>query len=359
MLEPNQFIKPPFQPSVSLFDQKRVGRETKRWAWFAGDVIPARRKKEIGGWLQWGGEETNSPCIQKFFRGFIPRGLPALLETAPDWMPEELLRNSGGEVWNGAILNEEQIKNRLSFVPIFPGDGLNNILNRSNNDEDGKKGIVELTGLAGKSWEECHSDGSGLLDILEVSFYGDGIEPTLRGLKEQITHAVVPSLGIDVGQLKSEMLSGCEEFHDWGLSKINRENTQLRQGTKADWVYTYSPLAELLLVQLELQRQDQPFAELAKLTADLTRAVQPQQNGMSAIDLDMLDRRFEDRIEARLAQARKADADRIAELEARLEASEPAELNGEALAEALRSNERPASIHHKTWEKMRREAGLE
>lgn len=321
-----QTARPPIQPSVEFFDTKTVGRETFRWLFFPGDVIADRRKKEIGGWLAWGGEETNSACLQKFFRGFIPRGIPALLETGADLMPEEQLRNLGGEIWSGMKLNDELVKNRLSYVPIYPFDARNSIIAKANNEDAGRKGIVELTPLVGKSWLECHTlDGSGLLDVIEGAFYGDGVEPTLRGLEDQIRYGKA-NVPIDLGALKAEMLSACDDFRGWGLAKLGLEHANLAQGTHpAGHVFRYSPLGELLLVQLEVQRQDQPFAELAKLNKDIGETVKVAiegRGGMSASDLDLLERRFEDRIEERLAAARKVDAERIAELEARLEAKE-------------------------------------
>lgn len=318
-----QMTRPPIQPSVEFFDTKTVGRETFRWLFFPGDVIADRRKKEIGGWLAWGGEETNSACLQKFFRGFIPRGIPALLETGADLMPEEQLRNLGGEIWQGMKLNDELIKNRLSYVPIYPFDARNSIIARANNEDAGRKGIVELTPLVGMSWAEAHS-GDGVLDRIESGFYGDGMEPTLRGLEDQIRYGKASTGSVDLGALKAEMLSSCDDYRGWGLAKLGLEHANLAQGTHpAGHVFRYSPLGELLLVQLEVQRQDQPFAELAKLNKDIGETVKTAIEGrgsMSATDMDLLERRFEERIEARLAAAREADAKRIAELEAKLSA---------------------------------------
>lgn len=345
--------RPVIQPSVQYFDTKRVGRETKRWVFFAGDLIVPRRKQEID-WLRPGGEETNSGCLQKYGRGFIPRGLASLMEMGADLMPEEQLRNLGGEAWSGMSLNDELIKSRLAYVPIFPGDGLNNLLNRAQNDEAGKKGIVELTYLAGKEWEECHNpQGTGILDLAERAIYGDNliVPPTLKGLETQIRQANIPT------DLKEGKLQSCHEFGLWASVRIGIEHTLLRQGThKEGHVYAYSPLGELLLVQLDIQRQDQPFAELAKLNKDIGEAVkvaiEGKPNGISLEDMQMMKSLFEDSIDSKLAAARKADQERIAELEAKLAAKEsPAEydINGE----------RPAHIHWKQWQKMRKDAGLE
>jgi hypothetical protein len=354
-------VRPRIQPSVEFFDTKIVGRETVRWLAFAGDVIVPQRKKQID-WLQVGGEETNSPCLQKYGRGFIPRGLSAYVEMGADHMPQEQLQNVGGGVWQGMSVNGQEVKSSLPYIPAYPADSVSNILNRSRNDAGSggiSKGIVELQSLVGRKWAECHSADfkSGILDIIENSFFGDGIEPTLRGFREQIRRGKVSeTLPIDVGKFKDEWLLSCEEFSLWGLSKLDLEHTQLKQGTHPQGhVYTYSPLARVLLAQLEVQPQDQPFAELARMTGDIGRSVASametrEPSGMSAIDLDMIDRRFEERIESRLASAREVDAKRIADLEAQLAAKSPDyDLTGE----------RPEGVHPQTWKRLKREAGLE
>jgi uncharacterized protein YllA (UPF0747 family) len=72
----------------------------------------------------------------------------------------------------------------------------------------------------------------------------------------------------------------------------------------------------MLLEQLEIPRQDQPLQEMSKMVNSLVHNQNqaPQAQGMSAADMDM----FERRMDAKLAQAREADARRIAELEQQL-----------------------------------------
>lgn len=332
--EISRIPRPVIQDSVRYFDTKKVGRETKRWMGFAGDLIIPARKQQID-WLRPGGEETNSGCLQKYGRGFIPRGLSSLLEMGADLMPEEHLRNVGGEVWSGMALNEEIIKNRLSYVPIYPGDGLNNLLNRSQNDEAGKKGLVEHKSLVGKEWDECHTpDGSGILDIIQQAAFGPDvvIPPTLRELKEHLLNfkADVP---IDVDQYKTEWKQSCEEFELWASVKIGVEHTLLRQGSiptvnptgagmlsHGGHTYSYSPLAELLMVQMGIQRQDQLSAHLANQNiADAVRmAIEGRPNGVSLEDMLTMRREFEGSIDSRLAAARQVDQERIVELERQL-----------------------------------------
>lgn len=319
-----QFIeRPAFQPTVRLVDKRTVGRETKRWLYWGLDVIPPLRKSQLKGWYLHGGEEVGTICLQKHGIGFIPRGLPALLETAPDFMPEEQLRNVGGGIQQGLIVDDAsqasgilEIQSRIPYVLAYPGDARTSVLVKADNHPCGKKGIIELASLIGKEWDECHNeDRTGVLDIVEQAFFGDGIEPTLRGLEEQIKHGKVSELlSIDVGRLKDEQLESCSFARGWGLAVLSLEHANLKQGTHpAGHVFEYSPLGRLMLSQLEVQPQDQPFAELAKMTGSIAQSVESAMNrphpdqgngGMSMGDAIELGRRLA------LAEAR------VAELEA-------------------------------------------
>lgn len=365
--------RPVIQPSVGYFDTKRVGRDTKRWIDFAGDLIIPARKMQID-WLRPGGEETNSGCLQKYGRGFVPRGLSSLLEMGADLMPEEHLRNVGGEVWTGMKLNDELIKNRLAYIPIYPGDGLSNLLNRAQNDEAGKKGLVEAKSLVGKEWEDCHNaDGTGILDIIERAAFGPNvtIPPTLRELKDCLMNfkADVP---IDTDEFKEEWKQSCEEFELWASVKIGVEHTLLRQGSiptsnptgvgmlsSGGHTYSYSPLAELLMVQLGIQRQDQLNAQLSnREIADAIRlAIEGRPSGITPEQMVVMSQVFEGSIDAKLAQATAAYQQEIAELKVKLAGkSDAPEINPD---DYDLTGERPDSVHWKTWQKMRKDAGLE
>lgn len=300
-----ELTRPQIQPSISYFDHRTVGKNVKRWVWFPGDTIIAGRKQDID-WLRYGGEETTSPCLQKYGRGFVPRGLSAMLELGGEPLPTKHLGEMAAVAWSGIALNEEIIKSNLSFVPVYPGDALATLRAYYMNDQGLRRGLDEDSALLGKEWEECHNrQGTGILDVIERAMYSDGMEPTLRGLEDQIRFARIDDNRVDIGKLKEDRLRMCSEFRLWGETKLAQEHANLKLGTKGEWVYAYSPLAELLLVQLEISRQDQPLAEMAKMHRDLMTR-EPQPTGMSAQDMELIERRFEERMEERLAAARAA-----------------------------------------------------
>ena len=313
-----ELTRPQIQPSINYFDHRTVGKNVKRWVWFPGDTIIAGRKQDID-WLAYGGEETTSPCLQKYGRGFVPRGLSAMLELGGEPLPMKHLGEMQSVAWSGIALNEETIKSNFGFIPVYPGDGLATLRAYYMNDQGLRRGLDEDSALIGKEWEECHNaSGTGILDVIERDMYGDGIEPTLRGLEDQIRHLKTQETRIDIGKLKEDRLRMCGEFRLWGETKLAQEHANLKLGTKAEWVYAYSPLGELLLVQLEVTRQDQPLAEMAKMHRDMMSREPAAPQGMSAQDMEILERRFEERIEERLQRAREADQRRIAELEAQV-----------------------------------------
>lgn len=315
-----RLIRPEIQPNVRLFDARTKGKLTPRWLFFPGDVIVPKRKQQID-WLSLGGEETDSPCLQKYGRGFLPRGLTSLCEIGQMPMPQEQLANLGSDIWTGIDYEGSELNGgrKLGYVPVYPADGAHSIVRRSLDGKGGAGGIVEIEDLLGRDWPECHNDaGDGILDVIEMAFFGDGMEPTLRGLREQITHGQIKiDLGVDIGKIKAKKLLACDLFEEWAGEKVKEEETKLRQGVHpAGHIYTYSPLAELLLVQLERRRQDQPFNELAELNTQMGEniakaiaGVAPaQSSGFSAEDMIEMGRKLA-LAEMQLAEANKKLAD--------------------------------------------------
>lgn len=273
-VEERKVATPQVSPDVRFYDAKTVGRELNRWLFFPGDVIVKRRKDEIE-WLAAGGDEVNTPCLIRYGRGYLPRAFVTPLELgaefiAPDALPPGVVSQTGIEV-NGVA-----IQSNLVQIPVYPGDALTNITMKSMNDQGRRRGIVEISSLKGKKWAECRSFDpaeQGYLDVLDRVYFGDGREPTLRGLEEQIKQGsrAFPESAKDA----EEMLRACMEFRDWALNKLEAEHTRIRATpTPGSEAQTYSPLGELLLVQLEIERIDQPMASLANQNAQLGQHLQ-------------------------------------------------------------------------------------
>jgi hypothetical protein len=331
-------VKPEIFDSVGFFDTRVVGANVTRWVFFPGDLIVPERKAEIS-WLQTGGEETPNPCLQRYGRGFVPRGRAAILELGGEPIPMQHLGDLQAVAWQGIPLNPEAVKNKFGFVPVYPGDGLRILRRYSMNPI--RKGMDELTVLQGKSWEECHTpNGDGILDVIEGEMFGDGMEKTLRGLEAQISAAAINDSRVDIGKYKAEALRMCGEFRNWATRMISVEHGLLKTGHVGEWQggwsYAYSPIVEMLIEALEMERQDQPMQAMSKMVAQFaSNQNAPQSQGMSAADMDI----FERRMDEKLAAARAADAARIAELEAQVAAqpTEAAMFTCEACGEEMKT----------------------
>lgn len=348
--------KQAFEP-VNYFDHRTVGAQIVRWVFNPLDLIIPERKSEAK-WMMNGGEESPTPCLRRFGNNFMPRGLPAILELGGDPIPMRHLGDLQASAWAGMPLNEHAVKNNFGFVPVYPGDGLK-VLRRyaMNNGERIPKGVDEVTALLGKEWDECYNGenyceacqvayppslshciidscnqpltripGTGIMDVVMQAAFGDGIAPTLRGLEEQIRHAKVNDSRLDYGKYRDETSRMCNEARIWAERKVGTEHSLLRKGsipessdavgTRGGWAYAYSPMCELLLDQLEIPRQDQPLTEMARMIGQQSQQPIIVQTPAPApvFDADA----WEQRMDAKLAEARAADAARIAELEAKL-----------------------------------------
>src|SRR5262249_13847940 len=175
--------KPEVFESVNYFDKRRLTNAAKRWVWFPLDVIVPERKSELS-WLVVGGEETSCPCLQKYGRGFVPRGRAAILEMGGEPIPLAHMGELQTSAWEGGLGDN---RHRFAYVPVYPGDGLRLLKRYAMNDGGMRKGMDELEILQGKEWEECHTpQEDGILDVVERAQFGDGMAKTLRELEDQI-----------------------------------------------------------------------------------------------------------------------------------------------------------------------------
>jgi len=357
-------VAPQVSPDIRFVDSRTAGRELNRWIVFPGDIIIQRRKWEMD-WLRAGGEELNSPCLLRYGRGYLPRGFITPLEMGVEFFPVDNLppgvNYSTGLELDGVPLEQKRPTEagyrspNLAQIPVYPGDALSNIMAAAMNDQGRRRGIVEISSLKGKEWKELRSFNpgeKGFLDVLDEVYFGDGREPTLKGLEDQITQG--KTTFPESAEIADQMLRACFEFRDWAMSKLDQEHTALRATpSPGQEPAKYSPLAELLLVQLEVERMDQPMKSLADQNLALGHHLQSALQGIASQNqgFDM------ERFAQIMADARKDDAQRIARLEARLASLQPA-TESDAVTYDL-TGERPEGVHHKTWEKLRRDAGLE
>lgn len=269
---------------VKFFDKRIVNKQNERWLGSLGDFIDPERKLQLD-WARIGGIELNTNCLQRFgnTKGFLPRGYIAPLELGADPMPEEQLRNLGGGQQWAAMVDGVVVTTNLQFLPTYPGEAYDSLSNNAFVDRAAggiRIGVTEFPTLYGMKWEDGHKpDGSGLIDRMYKTFFPDlKRAATLSGIQAQIKSGYEHDPAFR--EIGDRWVQSGEEFRRWGMRRVEMENMLLRTGVHSSGhAYQYSPLALLLIDQLELQRQDQPFAELSRLTGEIGRSVQFAMNG--------------------------------------------------------------------------------
>jgi hypothetical protein len=247
--QPYSFEQAPY----TLEDPNTISRDKPRYLFFAGNVIDPRRARERAPSdpLRHGGEEiaTRTAVVTN---GFLPRCFITPLTVAGEILPEELapegvdkfrVRTEGDTQLEGVHGRISGFAKGLVAIKVYPGDDVVNILSGGTNNTDNiRKGIVELTALRGMEWSDVKA--SNLQQAIFPTF--PQLPQTLREVEDQIRAARAKHQDSDLFQSVCDgMLDSCSQFRDWANARIETEHTLLRVGTTKDGhVYTYSPLGE-------------------------------------------------------------------------------------------------------------------
>lgn len=256
-----------------------IDPEATRYLFFPGDILGVRRKQEMKGLsaigisdngqpfqiLQNGGDEVGSACLVRT-KGFLPRAFITPLETGAFWTPPELLP-AGYPAFSGVYDPLAKGSKHLVGEKKFPGEAVHWVLSASQNEMGMRRGAVELLPLRGVQWDEYQRSG------LQKIFFREypRLPAKLSELEFQISAA--PSQDPDARAIRDQMLMSCEEFREWGISKLAIEHNLVKIGTLADgWTYSYSDLARSLMEQLDITPQDQQFATVAKMQEEMAKS---------------------------------------------------------------------------------------
>lgn len=239
---------------------------------YPGNVIDPTRSRQLHH-LRFGGDEYAVPQLLRTKQS-IPRLCLTPVETAPVWMPREMIQegaeqfapppmNMQAETFADSMLLHNMSRGRTPGVKAWAADGLMSIITVANNDVHGPKGVVELTALKGMTvdrpeWRE-----------LQVLFFGGmpdltkagGVAPanwpvTLNGARRLI-EVGLKSSSSDIVQITGEqMLAACDAFYYWGLAVINKAKQLAKTPASAGYVVELPPLARLLADQLEIALEE-------------------------------------------------------------------------------------------------------
>jgi hypothetical protein len=263
-------------------DSEGVSKEAVRWLWYPGDALSPRRKRELKDayalGVQFngkpfpiysnGGIEVNTPCLLRT-KGVLPRGMFAPMEVGAIWMPAELLPD-GSETFKGVFTEGAIWTPMLPGLKAFPGEAIRSVMTVAQNDQGVSQGVVEITALQSKSWQEVEALGA------QYHFFPawPKIPATLRELEDLIRAGVVRASTSTFEQIGEEMLSSCDQFRQWAMERIKWEETLVAVGTtKEGWTYRLSPEAEQLMAQLEITPQSKALLEAAQLQGQLNKSI--------------------------------------------------------------------------------------
>lgn len=254
----------PFNDEVLNFiPSASVNKRLSRFLWYAGDVVPERRKYDFkDGDRDAGGEEIQSRCLWRV-KGYLRRGRITPLEIGPEWHSKEELAETDVQ----AALNAGQVtigekSGRPEFYGIdtLPGDEIASITAPDDANNGIARGIVELTALMGHEWVQDAQLGTDATIWRLQQFFMPQypiIPVTLRELQGQINSASGGLEGFNDRDLQitnEQMNASCDDFRMWGTNFVEGENQLIasRVGV-GGFTYKYSDITKVLMKQLEIQ----------------------------------------------------------------------------------------------------------
>lgn len=265
----------PLQPPVGT-----VRKEETRYLFNALDIITPKRKRDCRR-LEKGGHEVQSFCLQRT-RGFIRKGRVTPLEMSGEAILEENAPDDSsifpinnpdtplGE--NARVMIGSQ--SPLVAIPAYPGIELPNILNGSANTVDSMRFcLVEIKALTGHRYQP-RQVAPGVVfdpDIWELQNLIFPNYPEVPVLLTEFRACIEKAHREAVGDntlqsILEDMLTSCEIGSIWANERIESEHRLMRQGALASgFAYVYSELAEVILPQLGLPRQDQELKTIGEL----------------------------------------------------------------------------------------------
>ena len=259
-----------------------INREDTRYLFIALDLIEEQRKQEQTEY-EHGGEMIQGFCSFRT-RGFLRRCRITPLEMGLDPQPRDLIAEGASVVTIPIPLPERQAAlTGLShaeqvFVRVYPGEEINSILYNQHRME---RGVVEIKALMREPWDKKK------MDDLQRFFFPTypNLPGTLREIEELIRAAKARTGDEMLRSIADDMLLGCTRSRQWAMTVLENEHGNVRKGTNAAGeAYTYSPLAQVLLPQLEVQRQDEGLKPLAELTRGMFQSAQAQAQQQPAFD---------------------------------------------------------------------------
>lgn len=389
--------------------QASVDNEQPRYVTFIGSLVD-RQTQADRPWTKGGGIGVANPCL-RYVKNFIRKGrITPVLKDTHDFRPADLVKKAheGDTSFFPQVIppgyvapvNESGVPTKVGYMMgkvVLPGEQIDAIVNGSSNVLGGvRRGVMELKSLKGQPYRPQQ---------LENGIYTD---PVIWEMQRTIfpTYPILPTLLDDLDRLLDEatihtsllpiidnMKESLDQFREYANATIKQTHVTMREvaGASNGYVPRYTAMDLILLEQLGLSRQDEEIRRNANAGGDpelremfkawmqanieekeALKASRVNESTMAAAPIEA----GYDGYPGQPGQSGYSGysgaviADAVEHEVIVNDSSENAERIAVAMEDTLPnpvikpedfdlSGERPSHIHHKTWQKMRREAGLE
>jgi hypothetical protein len=254
-----------FDTAVEFFNPTGLDRSANRYILFVGDLIADKQARPdffLGG--EYFGHDFPALHVSNYVLHRC-RITPLTVQPRPQSADEPLI-NPEVEKFAGKIRLPEgaQLAGRLQHVKTFPGDQLDALVYGAR--DGGSKGVVEVKAFQSLDYSQRETQRL-LNDVQEKIFPGwsqimrgaEKLPKTLRGI-EMIVREAQQKYSSDsiIRDTCRDFLESARLFRAWGAIYLQKEGTRIRAGVnpQGGYVHSYSPIAELLLAQLEMKREN-------------------------------------------------------------------------------------------------------
>lgn len=349
----------PFQPPVANEDIK-----LNRFLFTAATLITPDIARDRPH-MKSGGLNVYNPCLNQT-KDFIRRGritplvmsqhVPIPIEDAPPNDSTYFNVPLEGDSLRGGTSPFEAggMMSRLAY----PGQQIMHILEGSSNGLGAggghRLGIVEIGTLKGHDYK-LENMGNGVLTDKELWKIQKAIFPeypnlprTLRAFTQLVQVAIDENEG-DTRSIAEEMYPSCIQFEGWAIRHIEQTHQNMAQAAVKGYAAPYEQIDLVVLDQLGMHREDEHYKRSAQQAVQVPQQLDPASLIALVREAGAQDREMFMQGMSQLIQEWKTDSKpSVGESTMAAAPIDTVDLTGE----------RPAHIHHKTWEKMQREAGI-
>lgn len=290
------------------FEPPQINRDNEqpRYITFVGSVIEPTVALERP-WTKGGGMELGNPCL-RYVKHFIRKArITPVLKDVHDWVTADYWEKATGRdasyfprpIPPGYIAPANESGVPSPIRPMYgkvavPGQQMDSILNGSANVLDRtRRGVVELTELAGHAYNPQQLDGGIVTDPtiwqIQRAIFPD-YPLILKDGQPTVLLDDIEALLIDAQQHSSlrsiidKYLTSLSQFRDYAKGSVDQTHYRMRESaakSEAGYIWKYTELDFVLMEQLGVNRQDREIRQqqtnvpqLGELTSLIQQFVQ-------------------------------------------------------------------------------------